>query len=266
MASGQTRTTIAEQIQRLAERIGHVEQAGRAQAALVSTGAARLDRQLPGGGLRRGWLVEWLSARPGSGSLTLALAAAREAARSGGAVVVVDRQRSFYPPAAVQWGIPLARLLVVRPASDADTSWAVDQVLRSAGVAAALCWPGRWSDHAFRRLQLAAEQSGALGLLLREERARHEPSWAQLRLLVEPLPTNLLSCATGSARAVTARRRLVRVELLRARGSTGLPVAMELDLAELRGSETRDTGHETSAGGVVSQLAAGPPARRSSGA
>jgi len=40
-----------------------------------------------------------------------------------------------------------------------------------------------------RRLQLAAEQGGGLGLLIRPEAVRHQPSWADVRLLVEPLPT-----------------------------------------------------------------------------
>src|SRR5947208_16917551 len=56
----------------------------------VSTGSPDLDRLLPAGGLRRGTLVEYLTASFGSGAGTLALTAAREACREGRALVVVE--------------------------------------------------------------------------------------------------------------------------------------------------------------------------------
>src|SRR6188768_132195 len=56
----------------------------------VSTGSPGLDSLLPAGGLRRGTLVEYLTASAGSGAATLALAAAREACREGRAFVVLD--------------------------------------------------------------------------------------------------------------------------------------------------------------------------------
>src|SRR6476469_4976749 len=112
----------------------------------VSTGSLTLDRLLPAGGLQRGTLVEYLTPASGSGAGTLALAAAREACRDGRAFVVLDRpilarsasegNRSghFYPPAAAAWGIDLSQMLVLRPDSDADALWALDQALRCPGV------------------------------------------------------------------------------------------------------------------------------------
>jgi len=106
------------------------------------------------------------------------------------------------------------------PASaQADNLWALDQALRCAGVAAVLAWPEKLDGRTFRRLQLAAEQGGGLGLLVRPEGVRHEPSWAEVRLVVEPLP------AVGPH----APRRL-KVELLRSRGgASGGSVELELD-------------------------------------
>jgi hypothetical protein len=107
--------------------------------------------------------------------------------------------------------LELETLIVVRPCSVADERWAIDQVLRSQGVAALLAWPERLDDREFRRLQLAAESGGTLGLLVRPAKARGEPSWADLRLLVEPAASS-----NASAEASTARR--LRIEILRARG------------------------------------------------
>jgi hypothetical protein len=86
-------------------------------------------------------------------------------------------------------------------------------------VAAVVAWPQKLDARTFRRLQLAAEQGGTLGLLVRPQRVRHEPSWAEVRLWVEPLP----------AAAPEAARRL-RIRLLRTRGSTqDKSVEVEID-------------------------------------
>jgi len=208
-------------IEALRRQIGRVEQTWRSgEDVPVSSGCPAVDRLLGGGGLRRGTLVEWLAAGPGSGAATLALTAAREACREGGMLVVLDARGEFYPPAAVRLGIEPARLIVVRPAGRADYAWALDQALRCPGVAAAVAWPEKLDGRTFRRWQLAAEQSGALGLLIRGDSARGEPSWADVRLLVEPLP----------AESLQSHRRRLRIELLRCRHATGgRGVEVEID-------------------------------------
>jgi hypothetical protein len=185
---------------------------------IVTSGNAALDRLLPEAGFRRGSLVEWLSESAAGGAATLALCAAQAALAQGGALVIVDRQRRFYPPAAVRLGLPLEKLIVVRPADDAEHNWAIDQTLRSRGVAAVWGAVDRVDDHVFRRWQLAAESSGVLGFLIRGQRARSEPSWAELRLGVEPV-----------RHTVEARGRRLCVELLRSRlGRSGAAIELEL--------------------------------------
>src|SRR5690606_24383048 len=71
-----------------------------------------------------------------------------------------------------------------------------------------------------RRWQLAAEASGALGLLIRPQQAKREPSWAELRLLVTPCPTAGASHGLG---------RRVSIRVLRWRGSSmSDPIELEL--------------------------------------
>lgn len=153
---------------------------------VVSTGVEGFDRLLPEKGLRRGTLVEWFAEGQGSGAGTLAITAARQAMHDRGVLVVIDPAGDFYAPAAASCGIDLNRMIVVRPAKAADVLWAYDQSLRCAGVAAVLCEMNRLNDRAFRRLQLAAERGGSLGLLLRPASLRQEPSWADVRLFVQP--------------------------------------------------------------------------------
>lgn len=187
----------------------------------ISSGYNRLDEIIPHRGFAPGTLVEWFSAGDGAGATTLAVSTAQQACRSpedsGRVLVVVDRRGEFFPPAAALAGIDLEQTVVVRPRTGADEIWAIDQALRCAGVAAVLAWPDELDDRAFRRLQLAAEAGGGLGLLVRPGEARHQASWAEVRLLVEPLP-------------VAAGGRRLRVELLRCRGGPGSgPVELELD-------------------------------------
>jgi protein ImuA len=209
-------------VAQLQERLEQFSPPRRGSTQTVSSGCQELDRLLAHEGLRhgglcRGTLVEWLGVSPGSGAGSLALAAAREACREGGPLVVIDRAACFYPPAAAQAGVELDRLIVVRPDNGADEVWALDQALRSSAVAAVLCWIERREPRMWRRMQLAAEAAGNLGLFVRPATARGDPSWAAVRFFVTPLP----SSAVG---------RRLRIELLRLRGNPGgQTLDLELD-------------------------------------
>lgn len=171
-----------------------------------------LDQLLPAGGLKSGSLVEFL----GSGAAAVAIQTAQAACQDGRAFIVFDRQNHFYPPAASAWGIDLARTLIVRPANTGEELWAVDQALRCPGVGAVWLVCDRIPSHDFRRLQLAAECGGTLGLLLRPAKFRGQPTWADVRWMIEPQPSR--------------DRWRLRVELVRCRGATaGRSMFLEFD-------------------------------------
>jgi hypothetical protein len=221
METGLPRAICLEELRRRIARLEDTSRCG--DHTPVSSGCWALDQSLPERGFRRGALVEWLSAAEGSGAGTLALLAAREACRNGGTLVVLDRRREFCPPAAVRLGIEPEQIIVVHAENAADHDWAIDQVLRSPAIAAVLAWPQRLDGRTFRRWQLAAEQSGGLGLLLRPAAARSDPSWADVRLLVEPL-------ASKQCHTPLSSKRLLRIVLLRCRGGAdGRTVEVELD-------------------------------------
>jgi hypothetical protein len=146
-------------------------------------------------------------------------------------VVIADRARRFYAPAAAELGLDPRRLVLLRPRNTADEMWALDQVLRTTGVASLLWWGGNLTGIHYRRLQLAAQRSGALGLLVRPAALRTVPSWADVRLLVEP---------RGSGR--------LRIEILRCRaGAGGGVVEVEID-------DETNALRETDAGGLASPV------------
>ena len=112
-----------------------------------------------------------------------------------------------FAPALAQQGIELGRLLVVRPATATEALWAAEQALSSGVCAAVFLWLKGTDDRWLRRLKLAAEAGGALGVLFRPERHRFESSPAALRLLL------------------TQGERAPHLELLKVQGGRPGPVA-----------------------------------------
>jgi protein ImuA len=201
----------------LTQRIQEMESRGHPRRAPVRLGIPGLADCLPEGGLPAGALVEVLCADPGAGAWTLALLLAERARGNHKALVVADARGWFYPPAASRLGVDLEQCIVVRPASSRDGAAAIRQALHCAAVGAALGWFDRLSSSEGRRLQLAAETGGGVGFLLRPATARRAPSFAVLRLLIQPMP------------APDFPRR-VGVEVVRCRGAAGgQSLVLEID-------------------------------------
>jgi protein ImuA len=162
------------------------EELDRGPAGRVRTGLAAIDDLTPGGGLATGAVHEVLS-RAAAPSMTLAVLIARAAAKNGW-IVWCDPTGRFYPPGAAALGLPLERLVLLRPLNDAQQIWAATECLRSAGVGACIVAPARLSFTAARKLQLAAERGGGLGLVLRDVSALNRPYAAMTRWLIGPAP------------------------------------------------------------------------------
>ncbi len=322
-----------EIVRSLKEKIHRWERDHRGAAEIVSSGLPALDRLLPDKGFCRGTLVEWLAAGAGSvvvpekvsgtksgssayssmrasdlvpdtfsgcgsGAATLALAIAARACRESGALVVVDRPRMFYPPAAAGFEADWKWFVVVRPQNDRDEAWALDQVLRCPGVGSVLAWPRKLTERRFRQMQLAAEAGGTLGLIIRSDQARGEPSWAEMRLLVTGQGSGVRGQGSGATSSVgfsprvidgsawaeahatevgsrsstlrlrpegrseigIASRRRLQIELLRSRGG-GEGARIEIELDEATGAL-----YEPRPVDLAPQLAAPAALGRSTGA
>lgn len=208
---------LERRLQSLRQSLRRLERPGIDETSPLSSGWKRLDDALPDGGLLPGSLVEWLTAAPGSGCGILAMAWLREACRRrDGLVVLIDRQGTWYPPALAAWGISLDRLLWIRPADRRDECWAIDQALRSPGVAVVWGEPRRFEPRWGRRFRAAAEAGGTIGFFEAPLEAADRPSWADLQLRVAP-------------RASPGRWEF-RVEVVRARGrARGQVLELELD-------------------------------------
>ena len=168
-------------------RVWKLKGASAAPARPVwSTGRSSLDARLPGGGWPTASLIEVLLDDTGLGEMQLflpALVACQGRAESAWLIWIAPPYEP-YAPALAQQGIQLNRLLVVRPPSATEALWAAEQALSSGVCAAVFLWLKGTDDRWLRRLKLAAEAGGALGVLFRPERHRYESSPATLRLLL----------------------------------------------------------------------------------
>lgn len=187
----------------------------------IASGCPGLERLLPGGGYEPGCLVEWFYSGAGGAAGSLAMLSAIPAVREGQALVIIDWNHTFYPPAAAALGADLKRLVVVRPTSREDGWWSLDQALRCTAVGAV--WselPDEMDDRLARRLQLAAETGGTLGMLIRHSRTRHRPSWADVQWQVRTASYRDFSISYPH-NTPSNSGRYVQVDLVRCRSGAG---------------------------------------------
>lgn len=262
-------TPPAAQLAALTEQVRQLERRHRGGQRPVPAAVPAVDQGAawPAGLFRRGTVVEWIGARPGCGAATLAWHLAWQACRSGhadslvsphrpcwtppvpAAVVALDSDGEFYPPAVVNHQGRLrgtdAHLLVIRPSHMNDLFWSMEQTLRCPAVVATVARVDRLDDHTFRRLQLAAGEGEGMAILWRPAAARRQPSWADVRLWVEPRK---------------ARGRHVRVELLRGQGR-GNHRVWEWELDDEAGIVRVVAGMADAAGSVGTARGPAPAAR-----
>ncbi len=187
-----TRREAAEALRRT---IRGIEEAGSPDEPRLPLGVSEIDHTLPGGGLRLGCIHEVagdeaatgfcaallaraLAARGRAGAPTpsagtrAAVASPRGGTRRG-ALLWLARGDDLYAPGLVRFGIEAGQLLVVSGLRrQEDMLWAMEEALRCRAVRGVVAETGGVAGAggiglaAGRRLMLAAEGTGVLGLVL----------------------------------------------------------------------------------------------------
>ena len=238
------------------ERGGAKHPAG---TAVLPFGIEAVDRHLPGGGLALGAVHEVSAAGPEveQGACAALFAAGLLARRPGPVLWILGRQDLFSAGLAGA-GLDPARLVLVRARQQALL--AMEEGLRHPDLAGVVCEiEGRLDLVASRRLQLAAEASDVLGLVLRRSRKFNDPaltapSAASSRWRISGLPSPPpLAHAPDLA---GLGRPLWRLELLRCRGADSATWIVEASDA---------SGHLALASVLADRTAAPEPLRRAAG-
>ena len=211
-------------ITQLRERISRIERihARGAPERSIPLDIEAIDRTLPTGGIRLGALHEAASAGPDTEHAAAAtLFIAGILARVEGPILWVLRQADLFAPGLAGAGLQPDRIVFAEAGKHVLP--VMEEGFRHSGLAAVVAeYTGRLSLVASRRLQLAAEQSGILGILIRRSHSFDDPilnepsaavtSWRIAALPSPPaLPHNPDTPGLGRARW--------RLNLTRCRGS-----------------------------------------------
>jgi protein ImuA len=180
----------------LRDRIARIERShirGPAERSIPLEVAA-IDDALPTGGIRLGALHEAASAGPDTEHAAAAtLFIAGILARLDGPILWVLRQADLFAPGLAAAGLDPGRIVFAEAGKHVLPT--MEEGFRHSGLAAVVAeYTGRLSLVASRRLQLGAEQSGILAILLRrsqgfDDPALNEPTAAITRWRITALPS-----------------------------------------------------------------------------
>lgn len=228
----------------LRARIERMERRARPGAAVLPFAIAAIDRRLPDSGLALAALHE--VAGGGNGAVdgaAAALFAAGIAARARrGKVLWCITRPDLFAPALAQAGLPPDRVIYVEAGDEKTVLACMEEGLRHGGLGAVVAEITRLSMTASRRLQLAAEAGGTIGLAVRRWR-RHmdasefgQPTAAATRWRVSVLPSTPLP-VPGIGRARW------RLELIRCRAGDSADFEVEACDAKGRLALPSDLAH-----------------------
>jgi protein ImuA len=217
----------ASAIESLRAQIEKIEGRNLRTRSVLPFGIAEIDSRLPGGGLARGALHE--VAGGGNGAIdgaAAALFAAGIGARTAGKTLWCVTRSDLFAPALAQVGLSADRVIYVEAGDDRTALACMEEGLRHGGLGAVVGEIAGLPMTASRRLQLAAEGTGTIGIALRRWRRHSDvsdfgaPTAAMTRWRVSVLPSEALTVP-----GVGAHRWLV--ELIRARAGESADIEVE---------------------------------------
>ncbi len=178
------------------------------------TGYPQLDGILPGRGWPRNALVEIITPQWGMGELQLLVPLMRQVVGEGKWILWISPPYLLNSPALLQAGIDPRQVLVINlEISCKDALWSMEKALQAAGCGLVLAWQNWLPGKVVRRLQLAAEAGGTLGVLFQHRASKDSQPSLRLKL-EESRPARRLS-----RRNTQGTVPPTEVIVLRARGS-----------------------------------------------
>jgi protein ImuA len=151
-------------LEKLRERLGCLEETQRRFSRIIPITDA-VDRSMPHGGLPAGCIHEVKSGSLASAVAFSAILSARIAGVQGN-IVYISPDRSLHPLGLLPYGIRLNQFLLISVRRSQNLAWAAMEALRCPQVSAVMAVLSGVDLTDSRRLQLAAENSGATGFLL----------------------------------------------------------------------------------------------------
>ena len=151
-------------LEKLRERLGALEETQRRFSRTIPVADA-VDCWMPHGGLPAGCIHEVKGTNLASALAFSSILSGRLAGAQGN-IVYISADHSLHPLGLLPYGTRLDQFLLVTVRRSQDLAWAVMEALRCSQVSAVMTVLDGLNLTDSRRLQLAAENSGATGFLL----------------------------------------------------------------------------------------------------
>ena len=158
------------------------DQIGAPVTAVVPSGFAALDTELPGGGWPCGSLTELLQPQPSVAEWRLLGAAVRRVVAAGQTLVVVGPPHAPHLPGLQHLGVDARHLVWIPAERPAERLWVTEQLIRANAAGLLLSWLPQARPEQIRRLQVCAQSCDAPVFLCRPAASAGEPSAAPLRV------------------------------------------------------------------------------------
>lgn len=221
-------------LESLRTQVRQIEGQHRRVTSVLPFGLAEIDARFPDGGLA----LSALHAVAGGGNSAIdgaaaALFTAGIVARTSGKVLWCVTLADLFAPSLAQVGLKPDRVIYLEAGNEKTVLACCEEGLRHGGLGAVIAEVARLPMTASRRLQLAAEGSGTIGIALRRWRPQAEAAdFGQLTASTTRWRISSLPSAPLPVPGVGRPRWLV--ELIRCRA--GESAAFELEACD-------DTGH-----------------------
>lgn len=154
--------------------------------AVVPSGHAGLDRELPGGGWPCGALTELLQPHAGVSEWRTVGPGLRKVVAEGGMVLLIGPPQPPHLPGLRQYGLLPERVVWIESDAAERRLWVTEEAIKANVRGAVLAWLPKARPEQLRRLQSCAQRHSGPVFLFRPALVQTEASPAPLRLIVQP--------------------------------------------------------------------------------
>lgn len=158
-----------------------------------SVGLGPIETAFPNGVFPTGAIHEFLSSAPEQAAANGGFISGilHNLMQHGGACIWVSRCRTLFPPSLKVFGVEPDRFIFIDLKREKDVLWALEEALKCKGLAGVIGELDEISFTQTRRLQLAAEQSGVTGFVLRRDPKKISATACVARWNITSLPSEL---------------------------------------------------------------------------
>lgn len=164
----------------------------QAGAKAERIGLGEIEMAFPGGVFPKRAIHEFITVLPEDSAASDGFIAGLLSVlmQDGAACVWVSTSRRLFPASLSLFNVEPERIIFMDVQTEKEVLWVTEEALKCGGLAAVVSELNNLSLIESRRLQLAVEESGVTGFILRKDATRAASTVATARWKISPLPTD----------------------------------------------------------------------------